>query len=154
MDDWKTLRDKYRTERVQDQVTWYEKKSAINKRGFYTCQTLIIISGALIPLLAGYAESDWTWFKYVSGLLGVVVVVAGGVLSLKKYQENWTTYRMTAERLNREHLLYENAVGEDYTSADEAAFKRFVIKAEQIMASENEAWKAYLDATNSSSENA
>lgn len=149
MDDWKKLRDKYRSERVLDQFAWYNRKSGINKRWYYICQTIVIVSGALIPLLVGYAAGDWDWLKYAAGVLGVLVVITQGLLSLKKYQENWTIYRITAERLNREMLLYDNSVGEDYAPADERAFKRFVVKSEQIMASENEEWKAYLASTNS-----
>lgn len=151
MEDWKKLRDTYRSGRILDQINWYGNKSAINKKWYYTCQTIVISAGALIPLLVGYAEDDWIFFKYIAGGLGVVVVITQGILSLKKYQENWSTYRMTAERLRRENLLYENSVGEDYAAGDEAAFKRLVIKCEQIMASENEEWNAYLASTNSTS---
>ncbi|MBL7776284.1 MAG: DUF4231 domain-containing protein [Saprospiraceae bacterium] len=151
MDDWKKLRDNYRSERVLSQIAWYNRKSGIDKQWYYFCQTIVIASGALIPLLVGYADGERSWLKFVAGGLGAAVVVAEGVLSLKKYRENWSVYRMTAERLQRELLLFDNAVGDDYAIADETAFKRFVIKAEQIMASENEEWNAYLAATGSTS---
>lgn len=145
--DWNQQRDLYLTERIQDQIKWYEKKSGINKKWYYVCRVLTIGSGALIPLLVGYAEGNLFFLKYLAGLLGVVVGVSEGILSLKKYRENWSIYRMTAERLNRERLLFTNNVGDDYNSGDETAFKRFVLKSEQIMSTENEDWSAYLEAT-------
>jgi hypothetical protein len=150
MNNLKEQREKYLTERVIDQFNWYDKKSSFNKKRFYFFRTLVIASGALIPLLVGYADENMPFFNYIAGALGVVVVIAEGMLSLKKYQENWSIYRMTAERLNREKLLFENGVGEDYGSGDETAFRRFVIKAEQIMAAENEEWNALLEAVKKS----
>jgi hypothetical protein len=146
--DWKTQRDKYLTDRVQDQIGWYNQKSNTNKLGFYWCRSLVIFSGALIPLLVGYANGAMDWLKYVAGFLGVVVAVSEGMLSLRKYRENWSIYRLSAERLTRERLLYDNQVGDDYAAGDEAAFRQFVYRAEQIMASENEDWKTYLQQPN------
>lgn len=146
-------REKYLKDRVDDQIGWYDRKSGTNKKWFYRCRSLVIISGALIPLMVGYADENMAFFKYIAGFLGVVVVVSEGVLSLKKYRENWSIYRMTAERLKREKLLFENGIGEDYGSGDEKAFRSFVVRAEQIMASENEEWVALLEEVKKQEEN-
>jgi hypothetical protein len=142
--DWKTLRDQYLQERVQDQISWYERKSASNKCWFHRLRTTVIVSGALIPLLVGYANGPCEWLKYVAGALGAVVAISEGILSLRRYRDLWSTYRLTAERLTRERWLYENRALDEYTANDEAAFRRFVQRAEQIMASENDEWKSYL----------
>ena len=144
--DWKQQRDKYLTERVLDQINWYGQKSARNKNWYYICRSTIIISGAMIPLLVGYAEDGRNWPKYLAGALGALIVIAEGIMSLKKYRENWSIYRATGENLRREQLMFENNVGEDYASADEEAFKHFVLRAEKIMASENEEWTSKLEA--------
>ena len=99
--EWKQQSEKYIADRIQDQISWYERKSRINKTGYYRCRYLIIGSGALIPLLVGYAEGWFDWLKYVAGFLGVVVAISEGIMSLKKFLENWSTYRLTAERLRR-----------------------------------------------------
>ncbi len=142
--NWKELRNTYLESRVKDQINWYEKKSASNKRWFHYLRTTVIVSGALIPLLVGYANGPMEWLKYLAGLLGAVVAIAEGILSLRRYRDLWSTYRLTAERLNRERWLYENGALEEYASKDEAAFRHFVQRAEQIMASENDEWKSYL----------
>lgn len=142
---WEQQRDTYLNERIDGQIKWYGGKSRDNKRWYYQSRTVIIVCGALIPLLVGYANGQWEWLKYAAGALGAMVAIAEGLLSLKKYLENWTTYRSTSERLKREKLLYLNKVGEDYAAGDEAAFKQFVLKAELIMTSENQDWTAHLD---------
>ncbi len=142
--DWKTLRDKYLKDRIQDQLNWYNKKSGENKKWFHRWRLSIIVSGALIPLLIGYANGKLEWLKYIAGILGALVAIAEGVLSLKRYREHWSTYRLTAERLNRERWLYENKAKDEYKTDDEEAFRRFVLNAEQIMSSENEEWISFV----------
>ena len=142
--DWKQQRDKYIAERVIDQYNWYNQKSGGYKKWYYRCRIIVIASGALIPLLVGYASGAWDWLKYVAGALGAVVAITEGIQSLKKYRENWSAYRATAEMLKREQLLFENNAGDDYAAGDEAAFKRFVLKIEKITAAENNEWNALL----------
>ncbi|MCS7036319.1 MAG: DUF4231 domain-containing protein [Saprospiraceae bacterium] len=151
--DWKALRDRYLKERIEDQFKWYERKSASNKRWFHRLRTTVIVSGALIPLLVGYANGSLEWLKYIAGALGAVVAISEGILSLRRYRDLWSTYRLAAERLNRERWLYENNAIEEYASNDEAAFRRFVQRAEQIMASENDEWKSYLQQIPTSNSN-
>ncbi len=142
--DWKAMRDRYLSERIQKQIDWFERKSATYKRWFYRLRIAIIVSGALIPLLVGYANGPLEWLKYIAGFLGAVVAISEGILSLKRYRDLWSTYRLTAERLIRERWLYENRVTEEYQSDNETAYRHFVLRAEQIMASENEEWKSLL----------
>jgi hypothetical protein len=130
--------EEYLTNRIETQIKWYEDKSTINKNWYHRFHVLMIICSALIPLLIGFSNAPYEYFKYIAGFLGVIVAILQGVLALKKYQENWMTYRSTAEMLHREKLLFQNGIGEfeDKTYA----FKVFVLKAEQIMSSENANW--------------
>lgn len=128
----------YLQTRVDGQISWYEGKSARNKRWYYTCQIIVLICGALIPLIAGYITEELTWLKYATGTLGAVVVVFQGLMSLKQYKENWLTYRSTAERLQREKLFYLTSTGDYKSSTD--SFGLFVERAEHIMDSENSVW--------------
>jgi Protein of unknown function (DUF4231) len=124
--------------RVEDQIGWYTKKSATNKKWFYACQTITIICSALIPFLIGFSNGELEYLKYIAGVLGVIVAIFQGLLGLKKFQENWMTYRGTAEMLQREKFLFLNQIGE--TIDEGYDFKTFVYKAEQIMSSENTNW--------------
>ena len=132
--------DEYLGKRVEEQFAWYEGKSALMKRNYYRCKVIVIVSSALIPLLVGFSDSINENLKYVADALGAVVAITEGILSLKKYRENWLIYRTTAESLNREKIFLVNRVG-PYGEGDESElFKKFVERAEQIMASENSSW--------------
>lgn len=133
--------DEYLTLRVDGQFHWYEKKSARNKRWFFTFQSLVIICSALIPLCVGFSDNDHLeWMKYVGGVLGAMVAIFGGIMALKKYRENWRIYRASAEALQREKYLYFNRIGQYDDPDEDKIFKMFAERAEQIMASENTLW--------------
>lgn len=48
--------DEYLKARVDDQITWYDKKSQWNQKWFKKLQSAVIGTSALIPLLVGYSE--------------------------------------------------------------------------------------------------
>ena len=133
--------EEYLKNRVDAQLKWYDEKSGKNRKWYYRLRTTTIVSSALIPMLIGYSNSV-NELKYVAGLLGVVVAICEGLMSLRKYKDNWLTYRGTAESLQREKILFQNNIGE--TLDDAYHFKVFVLKAEQIMSSENSNWLSYI----------
>ena len=48
----------YIKDRVDDQIAWYGKKSAINKTYHLWSNALIIVFAALIPFFAGLTEES------------------------------------------------------------------------------------------------
>jgi uncharacterized protein DUF4231 len=87
--------------RLDDQIAWYDSKSAYNQRLFKWLKGLVIVSGALAPLSAAVGAAAW-----VPGVLGAVVVVVEGLQQLNQYQQLWTSYRSTAEALKHEKYLF------------------------------------------------
>ena len=61
-----------------------------------------------------------------------------GIVSLAKFQEKWTTYRITAEALQREKALYQTSSGP--YSLRPQDFKLFVENIEKLLSSENARW--------------
>ncbi|MGK2939699.1 MAG: DUF4231 domain-containing protein [Solirubrobacteraceae bacterium] len=74
-------------QRLLDQLGWYERKSAHAKR----------------------------WFHRLK-VVQIVIVVLEGLQSLFQFQQNWMTYRATAEALKHEQFLYLAGAG-PYTGA-------------------------------------
>lgn len=131
----------YLEKRVDDQINWYNSRSGTNKRMYERIQIVVIASGVLIPLFIGYSETEgWEKLKYLAGALGALVAYLEGLKTIKKYRENWTAYRMTAEALLREKMLFLNRVGSDGNSTYD--FKQFVANCEQIMSGEQANWRA------------
>ena len=50
----------YLTDRVDDQIDWYDKKSSWNQRMFKQLQILQIVAAASIPFLTGFITSEST----------------------------------------------------------------------------------------------
>lgn len=141
-DSPKNAIENYFTNRVDHQINYYNSKSSSYKKWHYTCQTVVIVCGALIPVFIGFADR-WDYFKYVAALLGVAVTVAGSLATLKNYKDLWLSYRSTTEALTREKLLFENQIGA--TIGEDYDFKTFVFSFEQILSGEQSDWKTRLE---------
>ena len=128
----------YIKDRVDNQIVWYGKKSAINKKYYLWSNALIIIFAALIPFFAGLHEETAEWAKYIIALLGVLTATFTGISALYKFQEKWMTYRITGESLKREKILFQTRTG-PYSSGA-SSFNQFVSTTESIMNNENAVW--------------
>ena len=80
--------EEYLSARVQDQINWYEGKSAWHKRWFMRLKVFEIILALFVPFLTGYITDDRTWLKITVGLIGVSVAAIAGITTLYKLQEN------------------------------------------------------------------
>ena len=93
-------------ERLDDQLDWYELKSRNNKRAYQSLKVAQIVVAAAIPAVVAAGASAG-----VAGALGAVVVVLEGLQQLFQFQQNWISYRGTAEALNHEKFLFEGGAG-------------------------------------------
>jgi hypothetical protein len=93
-------------DRLEDQLGWYERKSASSKSWFYRLKALQIVIAAAIPVAAGGGAGAW-----ITGTLGATIVVLEGFQQLFQLQQNWTGYRATAEALKHEKFLYLSRAG-------------------------------------------
>ena len=92
-------------ERLEDQIGWYDKKSASNQRCFKWIKIIELVAAALIPLLAGLI----TLIPYpaiILGSLGALIVVLESLQSLYQFQSNWISYRSSCEELRHEKYLW------------------------------------------------
>src|SRR5215216_1524731 len=92
--------------RLEDQIAWYDRKSQHNQRWFKAVKICQLVVAAAIPVAAAASAPTW-----LMGGGGAVIVVLEGLQQLQQYQQNWTTYRSTCERLKHEKFLYLEAAG-------------------------------------------
>jgi hypothetical protein len=92
-------------ERLEDQIGWYDKKSASNQRWFKGLKIIELIAAALIPLLAGISASI-PYYVIITGGLGALIVVLESLQGLYQFQSNWISYRSTCEGLRHEKYLW------------------------------------------------
>jgi hypothetical protein len=120
-------------ERLESQIAWYDKKSNRNQTWFKRLKVLQIFTAAAIPVGAAAGIEAG-----VLGGAGALIVVLEGLQQLQQYQQTWTTYRSTCERLKHEKYLFLAAAG-PYTRAPrpEALLAERV---EGLVSQEHAAW--------------
>ena len=92
--------------RLEDQIAWYDLKSRHNQRWFKALKICQIVVAAAIPVAAAASAPLW-----LMGGGGALIVVLEGLQQLQQYQQNWTTYRSTCERLKHEKFLFLGRAG-------------------------------------------
>ncbi|MFN2629650.1 MAG: DUF4231 domain-containing protein [Gaiellaceae bacterium] len=93
-------------ERLDDQIRWYDRKSAQNQRLFKMVKAAQLILAAAIPVVATIGVR-----AVVPAALGATIVVLEGLQQLNQYQQNWTSYRSTCEALKHEKYLFLGLAG-------------------------------------------
>jgi len=114
----KHLIEKYIDERLIPQRKWYEIKATYNKRRFMSYQKIIILLGALIPLLvivdstfsfSIFGKDEWSGF--ISAIISAFIAVIAGFDKLQQPQTSWYNFRASEEILKKEEWLYKYAAG-------------------------------------------
>jgi hypothetical protein len=95
----------YFEQRLDDQINGYDRKSSTNQTSYKRLRLIEIVAAASIPLLAGFAQGPW-YIGVSIGVVGLIVAVLAGIVSLYRFQENWNDYRASAESLKQEKYLY------------------------------------------------
>jgi Protein of unknown function (DUF4231) len=99
-------------DRLEDQISWYDRKSADSQRRYKWLKLLELAVAAALPVVAGIGSP-----VLLTGSLAAVIVVLEGAQHLYQLQERWITYRSTAEALKHERNLYLAKAG-PYLRAD------------------------------------
>ena len=139
----------YLNDRVENQVHYYESKSALNKKYYLSFKIAQLTAATLLPFFSVFL-SDYSWMKYVIAFLGSVVTILEGVMATGKYHEKWVIYRSTAETLRQEKYLFMMQAG-SYSGQD--AVQQFVNKIEFSLGKENIGWQQLVVKDNKGGKN-
>lgn len=119
--------------RLEEQISWYDRKSGHNQKWFRLSKIIEIILAALIPFAAGFK-----WPAILTGLLGVFIVIIEGLQSLFQFHHNWITYRSTCEYLKHEKYLYLASAGPYKNATDPIAL--LAERTETLVSQEHAKW--------------
>lgn len=119
--------------RVRDQIAWYDAKSQVNQRWFKRLKICQIVTAAAIPVAAAVSAPVW-----LIGAGGALIVVLEGLQQLQQYQQNWTTYRATCERLKHEQFLFMAHAGPYGAAPNPDAV--LAERVESLVSQEHAAW--------------
>ncbi len=139
----------YLNDRVENQIHYYESKSALNKQYYLFFKITQLTAATLLPFFSVFL-SDYSWMKYVIAFLGSIVTILEGVLATGKYHEKWIIYRSTGETLRQEKFLFMMQAG-NYTGPD--AVEQFVNKIEFSLGKENIGWQQLVVKDNKNGDN-
>ena len=128
--------DEYLEKRVDDQITWYGRKSGHAKCKYFVARTLEIVVAALIPFVLHFWE--WEHTRRVVAFFGVLIVGINGLLGLFKWGDLWKNYRTTSETLKHHRFLFTTKCA-PYDG--EGGFRLFVNNIERAISEENSDWK-------------
>ena len=135
-------RSSYICSRIEDQIAYYEKQSARNKRLYHLLSALAIVANACIPVISIYiktADGNET-IKTIITVLSSCATVFTSLLVLFNAKELWAKYRGSASFLTS--LLHQYYTGtstfEDLD--DEAAFRMLARLSESHLSSESSSW--------------
>jgi hypothetical protein len=95
----------YLSERLENQIDWYNQKSQYNQKWFKRLRLTEIICAALIPFLSASGEKI-PYGTLLTGGLGIVIAISAAAGALYKFHENWIQFRSYAEQLEHEKFLY------------------------------------------------
>jgi hypothetical protein len=90
-------------ERLEEQISWYDRKAVLNQRLYSNIKTTEIVAAALIPFVGAINFPGAVW---VTGGLGVLITIFEGLLHLNQYEQNWLAYRSTCETLRHEKFRF------------------------------------------------
>jgi hypothetical protein len=124
--------------RLEDQIAWYDAKSQHNQRWFKRLKVCQIVTAAGIPVAAGASAPAW-----LVGGAGALIVVLEGLQQLQQYQQNWTTYRSTCERLKHEKFLFVAHAGPYATAPNTHAL--LAERVEGLVSQEHAAWVSHRE---------
>jgi len=119
--------------RLEDQIAWYDRKSAQSQQRFKLLKAIELATAAAIPVVAAFDVP-----VYVAGILGAVVVVTEGVLHVNQYHQNWITYRSTAEALKHEKYLF--LAGADVYGGSKRPLRLLAERIEGLISQEHARW--------------
>jgi hypothetical protein len=149
----------YISERLDNQISWYEKKSAHNKLRFRICQFIVIVASAIIPIinlglpLAGPGNAGYPYIALgITAILGGIITIVTALSQMDTYFETWVLYRTTAEALKRERFLYINNAA-DYSNLPETIKNKLLVeRVEAMLSSENTKFLSFQQQSRQQSE--
>ena len=134
--------EEYLKDRVEQQINWYDRKSVSSKKWFYFLQIIVLVMSAAVPVVSIFSiVFENTWIRICIGILGAIVTISTGIISICQFRKNWIEYRTTAESLKREKFMFKTKTG-FYSESD--AFPLLVERIEALVSKEHTDWKQHL----------
>ncbi len=121
--------------RLEEEISWYDRRSGYNQKVYKILKFATVAFAAIVPVAAGLGAPAW-----VTGGLGVLVILVEAVQQMNQYHHNWISYRSTCESLKHEKYLFVATAG-PYASA-ENPLRMLAERVESLVSQEHAKWVA------------
>lgn len=132
----------YILERVDDQLTYYEKAANKAKSKHVTFQTSILVLALLVPVIANL-KMDTGVLNYSVTITSLLLAMLTGIANFRKFGDLWLSYRTTEESIKREKFLFLTSSGK--YAGNDAAFSEFVGTMESILSAEHNKFRSLIE---------
>lgn len=100
--------------RLEEQITWYGRKSREARRAYRSLKITEILLAALLPLLAGFQDDLRPLLPpelhvlpaIIFALIGIAIVVLECILQLNQHERHWIAYESSGDMLKHEKFLF------------------------------------------------
>jgi hypothetical protein len=123
--------------RLEDQESWYDKKSAVNQKWYKRFKLAQIVLAAAIPIMALLPMANT---KFIVAVFGALIAILEGVQQLYQFHTLWTEYRSMAEHLKLEKYLFLSAGGPYRGLNQEDALILLAERIEEHISKEHAKW--------------
>ena len=104
--------DDYIVDRVDPQISWYDRQSRAAKRRLVACRIAsVALAGILTVILVFPYLSGITPVRHVAATLGAIILVLHALPLIYDDGERWLRYRRAAELLKKERLYACSGTG-------------------------------------------
>ncbi|MFI6986684.1 DUF4231 domain-containing protein [Embleya sp. NPDC050154] len=126
---------------VQEYMGYYYLRLLANRRGYRIGETALLALSASVPAAAAAGAPP-----LALGVLGGVVVVAGGLRNIFDWRHGWVRAATTFVAMQREYVDWTSRRG-DYgePSSEEDARSTLSVRIESLMRLETAAWSTALN---------
>ena len=133
----------YINNRLINQRKWYEVKATYSKKRFMNYQKIIILLGAIIPLVVvidvTFDINIWgidNLSGLISAIIAAVIAIVAGFDKLQQPQTGWYNFRAAEEILKKEEWLYKYKAGHYSDMEEDVAEKLLVERIESAISSD------------------
>src|SRR5215218_3692968 len=123
--------------RLNDQIEWYDRKSGSNQSWYKRLKLAQLVLAASIPV---FSLVDVPWWRWVTAVLGGLIVVVEGAQQLWQFNNLWISYRSTAEQLKHEKYLFLAFSGPYSGLNTDEALKHLAERVEEQVSTEHAKW--------------
>jgi hypothetical protein len=135
-------REEATLERLGDQLRWYGDRSEANRRAYKALKIAALVAAGAIPVLSAVgalSPSVAAISPLVTAALGAGILGMESLQQLNQHQQNWLSYRSTAEALKHEKYLYLARAGPYRRSQEPQAL--LAVRIEGLISQEHGRWQ-------------